>query len=303
MKAVQFEQYGPPDVLHIAEVATPVPSASQVQIAVHAAGVNPADYKWRAGMLAAFIPLRLPHIVGYDVAGVVSAIGADVQGLAVGDRVAATVNAGYSEFAVAEAAHVAPMPAGMDFAQAAALPCPALTGLELIEEGVQPQAGQTVLVTGATGGVGRFAVKAANAMGVRVIAAVRRAYFDAAMALGASGVIALGEDLPAGLQFDHVADTVGGQTVAPLCHGLKAGGRIVSASSVPIPPDGLPTAPVFFAYHGDSVRLARILDLVAEGEIAMPVAKCLPLASAAHAQALVEAGGLAGRVVLKVDHD
>lgn len=299
MWAVQFDTYGPPEVLHLAEMEAPQAGPGQVQLRVAAAGVNPADFKWRAGMIHAISAVSFPHVVGYDVAGTVSAIGPGVTRFGVGDRIVASVRAGYAEFAVAQEAACARLPEGFDAAQAAALPCAALTGVQMIEDAVRPRPGETVLITGATGGVGRFAVHAAIALGARVIAAVRPAYYDEARQLGADMVIALDDGDGDGLSFDHVADTVGGPAVARLCRHVAPGGSVITVSTTPIDPEGLPVPPRFFAYHPDGARLARIIDSVAQGTITMPVARRLPFSSAAEAHRLMERGGLRGKIVLE----
>lgn len=298
MKAVQFEEHGPPEVLKLVELDPPMAAAGQIQIRVTAIGVNPADYKWRNGFSLRYYPLPLPHVPGYDVAGTVSAVGDGVTALRVGDRVFATVNGAYAEYAVADAAHCAVIPDTVDDAQAAALPCPALTGVEMVEEGVAPLGGQTVLVTGATGGVGRFAAWAAKGLGCRVIVAVRDAYADEARALGFDEVVGFDDPLPDDLRFDHVADTVGGAAVGRLCRNLKPGGKIITVATTPIEGEGLPAEPKIFGYHGDGERLARIVNAIATGEMKMPVSRTLALAHAAEAHRLVEDGGVRGRVIL-----
>ena len=298
MKAIQYDRHGPPEVMELVELAPPRPGAGQIQIRVAAAGVNPADYKWRNGFNLRYYPLPLPHVPGYDIAGEVSAIGDGVSGFKVGDRVAATVNGAYAEYAVADAASCALIPDGVDFTQAAALPCAALTGVQLVEEGVAPTAGQTVLVTGATGGVGRFAALAAMRLGARVIVAVRDEYADEARSLGVHEVISFDGALPENLSFDHVADTVGGAKVARLCGKLVPGGKIMTVATTPIEGAELPAEPRVFGYHADGKRLGHILNDIATGVMVMPVAKTLPLASAAKAHEAMEQGSIGGRIVL-----
>ena len=300
MKAIRFDRHGEPDVLELVDIDTPQPAPGQLQIHVHAAGVNPADYKWRNGFNLRYMPLPLPHIPGYDVAGVVSGIGADVSGFAIGDRVVATVNEAYAEFAVADATACAKMPDQVDFVQAAALPCSALTGMEMIEEGLRPASGDTVLVTGATGGVGRFAAKAARDLGAKVVVAVRPAYVDEVRSLGFTDVVTFEGELPEDLAFDHVADTVGGEGVARLCRRLKPGGRIVTVATTPIDPEGLAAVPTVFGYHADGERLSRIVAAVADGTMPMPVGRTFPLTEAGAAQQCVEDGGTGGRVVITI---
>jgi len=300
VKAIQFERHGEPEVLEQVELEIPKAGPGQVQIRVAAAGVNPADYKWRNGFNLRYMPLPLPHVPGMDAAGVVTELGKGVTEFAVGDRVVASVNAAYAEYVVADVKACARLPDGVDFVQAAALPCPALTGVEMVEEGIAPSVGQTALVTGATGGVGRFAAMAAKALGARVVVAVRGAYVDEVKALGFDEVVTFDAPLRENLRFDHVADTVGGPEVARLCRNLKPGGKIITVATTPIDPEGLPAAPKTFGFHPDGARLARIVDAIDKGAISMPVAKRLPLAEAREAQRLVEHGGARGRVVLTI---
>jgi NADPH:quinone reductase-like Zn-dependent oxidoreductase len=303
MRAVVFDQYGGPEVLHPAEVPDPVAGPGQLLVKIAAAAVNPADYKWRSGMFAQMVPLQLPHIVGYDVAGSVLAVGDGVTGFAVGDRVAAMLNAvtkgGYAQMVALDAATAARLPDGLDFARAAAVPCACLTGAQAIDEAIQPTAGQTVLVTGATGSVGLVGMLTAIRRGARVIAAVRPRHAEAARAHGAAEVIALGEEDWQGGPFDHVLDTVGGDAVAKLCRHLKPGGRICTVSTTPIDPAGLAAQPQFFGVHPDGQRLRALLEDVSAGRIPITIAKRLPLTEAAQAQRMVEAGGLSGKVILE----
>ncbi len=298
MRVMQFNEYGGPEVLHLAEADVPLPGAGQIQIQVAAIGVNPADFKWRQGMFRERVTLRLPHVVGYDVAGIVSAIGPGVTSFQVKDRVAATLRAAYAEFAVADTKACARLPQDFDFVTAASLPCAALTGVQMIEEGVSPRQAQTLLLTGATGAVGRFALQAALKLGAHVVAAVRPKYFDEALRLGAHETIDL-EDGHPHLCFDHVADTVGGPAVARLCRQLVPGGSIMTVATTAIDPAGLPATPTFFAYRADGSRLERILQQVAAGELEMPIAERLPLTSAAVAHSLMEQGGLRGKIILE----
>jgi NADPH:quinone reductase-like Zn-dependent oxidoreductase len=302
MRAIRFDDYGPVEALHLAEVDKPVPGPGELLVRVAAAGVNPADGKWRQGMFKSFIPIALPHVPGYDIAGTVEAVGEDVAGWHVGDRVVGllgnTTHGGYAEFAAAEAHACARVPESLDLAVAAALPVAGLTGAQMIEEQIRPAAGETVLVTGAVGAVGRFIVHAALAEGAKVVAAVRPAQADEARSLGASEVIALDQEV-SGMTFDHVADTVGGPAVAKLCRQLRPGGRICTAATDPIDPEGLAAEPVFIFLYQDGARLQRIVDEIAAGGLPVPIARRMPLARAAEAQRLTAAGGLGGKIILE----
>jgi NADPH:quinone reductase-like Zn-dependent oxidoreductase len=298
MKAVLIDAYGGPEKLRIGECEKPVPGEGEILIRVAAVGVNPADGKWRAGMFASMVPLSFPHITGYDVAGTVEA-GGD---LAPGTRVVALLPAlrqgGYAEWAAAPIEGVAPIPDAMGFATAAAIPTPGLTGAQLIEEQLDVQPGHRVLVTGVTGAVGRFALVAAKARGAIVIAAVRTSQREDACALGADFVLTLGGEDWEGPPFDRIADTVGGTQVAALCRHIAPNGVIRTASTTPIPSEGLPVKPSAFAVHADPDRLAALVAAVAAGKIAVPIVHILPLDEARRAHCLLEAGGLGGKIIL-----
>jgi len=304
MRAVVFARYGDPSVLYEADLPIPTRARGQVLVQVQAIGVNPADGKWRSGMFARSRSLRFPHIPGYDIAGVV--VEADAGGIAVGTRIVAMLDplkqGAYAQYAVTEAASVSTIPDLLSFERAAAIPTPGLTGVQLIEEHLDVRKGQTILLTGATGAVGRFALHAALARGASVVAAVREKHVAAAGALGASSTIVLGEASWTGPAFDHVADTVGGAAVAELCRHVRPDGRICSVSTTPVPPDGLPVAPAFVAVRADALRLSWLTRAVAGGALSVDVAGILPLSDAAAAQRRVEAGAAAGKIILSPDH-
>jgi NADPH2:quinone reductase len=302
MKAVVLDNYGPPDVLHLAEVREPTPGPGQIKIAVAAAAINPADFKWRSGALRQYSELHFPQVLGYDVAGTICDLGEGVSGFAMGDRVVGMLDhrlkGGYAEFAIVEPHSCVVVPDALDIAVASAIPTPGLTGLQLIEEFIRPQHGQRVLITGACGAVGRFALYAALQLGVQVVAAVRGGQQQLASELGASEAIIVGEPYQ-GEAFDHVADTVGGAGVAALCRYVKPGGRIRTVATTPIDPVGLPSAPEFVALHPDAQQLAALVATVAAGAIRFTVAQRLPPSRAAEAHRLMEAGGLPGKIVLE----
>ena len=301
MRVVQIDSYGPPEALHVAEIEAPVPGPGEVRVAVRAAAVNPADWKWRNGALHGIAPLRFPHVLGYDIAGIVDAVGEGVTDIAAGTRVFGMLShiekGGYAEQALLPAEEVVPIPDGLDDATAAALPCAGLTAVQMLEEHIRPAPGEAVLVTGALGGVGRFVLHAAVRSGARVIAAVRASQVEEARALGAADTHVLGEDWTGGA-VDHVADTVGGTAVAALLRQAAPRGRIVTVATDPIDPQGMASAPLFIAVHHDAARLAELARAVAAGELAVPIGKILPFEHAAEAHRLVERGGTGGKVIL-----
>src|SRR5579863_9098552 len=231
MKAVVVHQYGGPEVLKFEEYPDPVPGPGEVLVRVAASSVNPIDYKRRAGLTKDFYPIQFPGLIGVDLAGTVVKIGPGVDGFSVGDQVFAMADNTYAELCVVKAAALAKVPKGLDLIQAAALPLVTTTGNQLLAAtGVK--AGQTVLVVGAAGNVGRSAVFTAKQRGAFVIAGVRKSQFDEAKALGADQVIATDDDtaivnLP---QLDAVADTVGGKTAETLIGKVKPGGVYASRS-------------------------------------------------------------------------
>lgn len=303
MKIVQFSAYGGAGVLELADIPTPEAVPGTVRIRIRAAAVNPADTKWRAGMFRGMSDIPMPHVLGYDVAGEVDALGDGVTDRVLGDRVFAKLDAitkgGYAEYAVIPASDLVAMPAGLDFATAAAIPTAGLTGVQMVEQYSKPERDTIVLVTGAVGAVGRFAVHAAHHRGAVVVAAVRAAQADEARSLGAAHVVTLDSEEWTGPSFAAVLDTVGGAATGRLCRHLAVDGSIYTAATTPIEADALPKEPVFVMVQSDPTKLAELADAVAAGEIAVPVAKTLPLAQAAEAHRLVEAGGVGGKVVLE----
>jgi NADPH:quinone reductase-like Zn-dependent oxidoreductase len=206
---------------------------------------------------------------------------------------------GYAELAVLSQNSAAKVPDSLDLSVAAAIPTAGLTGVQLIEEHVCPQAGDRVLITGACGAVGRFAVYAARLLkGVHVIAGVRADQRRLALELGADEVAVLGEAWK-GTPFDHVADTVGGSDVAALCRHTTVGSRIRTVATTPIDAAELHSSPEFIAVHPDARRLQELVEAVDTGQIQVEVALRLPLSEAAEAHRMVELGGLGGKVILE----
>jgi NADPH:quinone reductase-like Zn-dependent oxidoreductase len=299
MHAIAMAWYGGPEVLELTAWPDRAPGPGEVRIQVVAAGVNPLDWKLRSGVLREQMPLSFPHVLGVDAAGTVVDVGADVRALAPGDRVCGLVSAAYAERLVAPAGRLVRIPDGLDVVEAAALPVVALTGAQLIESALDVRAGERVLVTGATGAVGRSAVFAALARGARVYAGVRQGYLADAAVLGVEAAVAL--DTPHALDglppLDAVADTVGGSLVEPLLARVRRGGRY--ATVVGAPPNaaerGVTTALV--RVRPDAQRLAALAADVAAGRLRMPPVRSLPLAEAAEAHRIGERGG-AGKLVL-----
>src|SRR5579863_6830088 len=177
MKAIVVHQYGGPEVLKSEDYPDPIPGSGEVLVRVAATSVNPIDYKRRAGLTKDFYPMTFPGLIGVDIAGTVVKIGPEVEGFLVGDRVFAMATDTYAELCVVKAAVLAKVPEGLDLIQAAALPLVTTTGYDLASA-IGLKAGQTVLVTGAAGGVGRSAVFTAKQRGATVIAGVKKSQIE-----------------------------------------------------------------------------------------------------------------------------
>ena len=296
-------EYGGVDKLHyVTDAAEPVLADDQVLVSVAAASVNPIDWKMRTGERKAMFPLTFPAILGRDVSGIVRAVGSRVGGVAVGDRVMALAMATYAELVALPATDVTHIPDGLDTVDAAALPLVAVTGDQLIRSGCKLQAGQTVLITGATGSVGRCAVHSAKTLGAKVIAGVRATSVELAGELGVDGVVALDDEKSMnrlGL-VDAVADTVGGETGTSLLAKVRPGGIFASVVGVPAGAELHPTiAAIRVGAHPDPQRVRSFAEDLVAGRLVLPITERLPLERAGEAQTLAEKGA-GGKVLLLV---
>jgi NADPH:quinone reductase-like Zn-dependent oxidoreductase len=299
MKAVVVRQYGGPEVLKFEEYPDPVAGPGEVLVRVAATSVNPIDYKRRAGLTKDFYPITFPGLIGVDIAGTVVKIGSGVEGFSVGDRVFAMADNTYAELCVVKAAILAKIPKGLDLIQAAALPLVTTTGNQLLLA-TEIKAGQTILVVGAAGNVGRSAVFTAKARGATVIAGVLKRQIDNAKTVGADQIVATDDDIAiANLPpLDAVADTVGGRTAEKLIAKVKPGG--VYASVVEVPQNAakhpsVKVAQVFSKF--DRKTLEFMAEAVRDGKLVIPIGLKLPLSEAAEAQAAAEKGGV-GKILL-----
>ena len=235
MKAVRLREYGGPDKL-IYEDNVPEPTLTDDGVLVDMAStsVNPIDWKIRSGARQKDFPLKLPTILGRDVCGVVSAVGNNVRSFKRGDHVIGMGDATYAERVVIHASALTHVPEGVDLIDAAALPLVVLTGDQLVRLAAQVQSGQTVIVSGALGSVGRAAVHAAMKVGARVIAGVRKRQLAEAASLGAADVVAVDDDeaLAKLANVDAVVDTVGNETASKLLAKIKPGGKFGYASAL-----------------------------------------------------------------------
>lgn len=324
MFALIIEETGGPEVLKYAEVPTPEPAAGEVLLRVIYAGVNPADWKNRQGMLAAFRPYSFPYIIGFDAAGVVAAVGEEVTGFAVGDRVVTPTNHGqggqgsYAEYAIASVDRVALIPEGMGFDQAAALPVASLTAWQALFDRGGLKAGQLAMIHGGAGGLGSYAVQFARWAGARVAATCSTPNVEYLRSLGVERVIDYRREniaeavlawAPEGL--DYLMDAVGVSTLPNGLDLVHAGGVFVSIPTL-VDDGEIPAQAaageakgvqrVFSTMDDTSCgpTLQKIAELVHRGEIALPPLREFPLRGAAGAHRVIETGHNRGKIVLKV---
>lgn len=303
MKAVRIHQYGGPEVLRYEEdVADPKVGPDTVLIESVAISVNPIDWKVRSGARQKDFPLELPAILGKDVSGTVVAVGPDVRHVAPGARVIALADATYAGKVAVPSGLVTHLPDGVDPVDAAALPLASLTGDQLVRIAARAQPGQTILVTGALGSVGRAAVHAATKLGAKVIVGVRSQRIAEAESLGASAIVAIDDDdAIARLQVvDAVADTVGGETATKLLAKVRAGGRFGYASVLPDGAAKDPSVEVARVFaQPDPSKLREFADDVRDGHFSLPISRRMPLRDVRIAHELLEKGG-GGKIVLTV---
>jgi NADPH:quinone reductase-like Zn-dependent oxidoreductase len=303
MKAIRIHEFGESEVLVHEEVPEPEPEAGEVKVRVIAAGVNPADWKLRRG----YMKPPLPVTPGLDIAGIVEAVGPEVGDFQPGDEVFGRVkpeHGGYAELTIAKASEIAHKPRTIGFVEAAAVPTPGLTAWQALFDIAGLEAGQTVLIHGAAGGVGTFAVQFANWRGAHVIGTASKDHADYARDLGADRMIDYREERFEEVvhDVDVVLDTVGEDTFERSWQVLKPGGVLVTL--VARVPEGEAerrgVRAVHVAVKSDGSELARIATLIDEGQVRPIVTEVLPLSEARRAHEMSEARHVAGKLVLRV---
>jgi NADPH:quinone reductase-like Zn-dependent oxidoreductase len=306
MKAMRFHEYGDPTVLRYEDVEQPTAGAGQVLIRVAATSFNGVDGNIRAGFMQGPIPVTLPHTPGIDVAGTITALGEGVTNVRTGDRVVGflpmTENGAAAEYVVAPAEILAPAPATIPLADAAALPIVGLTAWQALFDHAELTAGQRVLINGAGGAVGGFAVQLARRAGAYVIGVAGPRTAQRVKDLGADEVI------------DHSSTPV---TTAPvdvalnlapieparlndLIHLVRAGGVLVNTTVwMPAPSDpGRDVRGIDLFVRSDAAQLARLVALVDAGELRVDVAERVPLDQLADVHARAASGSLHGKTVI-----
>ena len=326
MRAIVIDRFGGPEELRLDEVPTPNPAEGQVLVHVAYAGINPADWKDREGLVAGFYRASFPHILGFDAAGTVADVGPGVDDFAPGDRVFTTSDHGdgvagsYAEYLLVSAPRLAKVPPRVDLASAAATPVAALTAWQalLASERGDLQAGQRVLIHGGSGGVGSFAVQFAAHRGAHVAATCSAANLDYVAELGAERALdyraadyrdELRAWAPEGL--DLIVDAVGGDTLPGRLELLRPGGRLVSIATLVADGDiaaetaeaetmGVRKIFAIMDSREAGRELAQIGELLAAGAVHPPPIEVYPMAEVRAAHERIQGGHVRGKLVLEI---
>ncbi|MFC4911245.1 NADP-dependent oxidoreductase [Actinomadura gamaensis] len=310
MRAVRQDEAGGPEVLKLVETERPEPGAGEILVRVHAAGINPTD--WKSRERGSFSDgTTPPFILGFDVSGVVEAVGYGVSLFRPGDEVYGMPRfphpaGAYAEYVTAPTRHFAPKPASLDHVHAAALPLAALTAWQALVDTADVRAGERVLIHAAAGGVGHLAVQIAKARGAHVIGTARAAKHDFLRGLGADELIDYTEQDFAEVvrDADVVLETIGGDYPARSVRTLKPGtGRLVSILPLDGPVPGAQERGIeagFVLVEPDHHALREIAALVEDGRLRVHVQETYPLEKAADAHVAGETNRTAGKIVLTV---
>ncbi len=305
--AIQFAAYGGPEVLDARRIAAPQPAVGEVVIDVHAASMNPVDWKVRAGLMAKYFPVTFPMTSGRDGAGVISAVGEGVDARRIGERVCFLVSRGVGSWAeqiALPAALAVAITDTLSFTEAAALPLGGLSAWAALVTEAQVSAGMRVLIHAAAGGVGSIAVQIARDHGAQVIGTCSQRNVDFVRALGAEEAIAYDseafEDKLSGL--DVVIDTVGGDVHRRCYKVLRKGGVIACLSAEPYEDRGAEygVRVAMTKVMPDAAALAQLVALAAAGRIKPMVERIVPLADFALVHAESERGHTRGKTVLTI---
>lgn len=306
MKAIRIHEFGGPEVLRYEDIPESQPGPGEVRIRVIAAGVNPIDWKIRRG----YMELPLPMTMGSDVAGVVDAIGQGVDSFQPEDEVFGKASAGqggYAEYTVVNSTQIAQKPKSIGFIESAAIPTAGLAAWQSLFDIAGLEHGQTVLIHGAAGGVGSFAVQFAKWKGAYVIGTASSKNAEFLKGIGCDEVIDYRnqqfEEIVSNL--DVVLDTIGGDTLERSWGVLKPGGFLVT--TVASIPEGTPQKHGVRAERlmtqADGKELAQIAAIIDERKIKPIVTTVLPLADAQKAHEMSESGHTRGKIVLRIAED
>jgi NADPH:quinone reductase-like Zn-dependent oxidoreductase len=331
MRAYVLKHYGGPEGSQLMDVPTPTPRPRDILVEVHAAGLNPVDYKFRQGKLRAILRPKLPFVLGNELAGEVIAVGRDVKRFRVGDRVFARVakdrGGAFAEQACVDEDHAAHMPRDLDFTAAAAVPLAGLTALQALRDELGVKPGQRVLISGGAGGVGTFAIQIAKWLDAHVTTTASQRGEALVRSLGCDEVIDYtAQDISkAEGRFDAGFDLIGGKTLEQMFEIMKPGTKIVSIAGVPEPQTAIKDlggrralavvfwiisygirsrarrAGVSYRYlfmHASGTELAELAELIEQGKLKVIIDKIYPFAKISEALAYVESGHAKGKVVV-----
>lgn len=311
MKAAQINQYGDPEVIEITPNASkPSPQAQQILVAVHAASLNPFDYKVRRGYMKEMIPLKFPITLGGDFAGIITQLGEGVTGFAVGDEVYGQANVvgggtgALAEFVAGKQEALAKKPQSVGFSQAASLPLVGVSAVQALEDHLKLSASQKILIHGGAGGIGSIAIQLAKSLGAYVATTVSKESEAYVKELGADEVIDYKtQDFSEMLKdFDAVYDTVGGETYTKSFLVLKKGGIIVTMVAQP-------TEALDIQYGVKTIgqvtkvtteKLERLAKLVDDKTITVHIEKTFPLEQTREAFTFLETQHPRGKVVVSL---
>lgn len=333
MKAFVLNRYGGPGTAELREVPAPVPGPGGLLVRVHAAGLNPVDFKTREGMLKPVQSYKMPVVMGNELAGVIEACGANVTGFAPGDRIFARVPkdrlGAFAEFAVIPADHAAHLPAGLDFTTAAGVPLAGLTALQALRDELGLEPGGRVFIPGGAGGVGTFAIQIAKWLGAEVTTTASPRGRDLVERLGADRVIDYtAQDFANEVRnMDGAFDLIGGDTLAKCLAVVKPGATVVSIAGMPEPltaTKDLGRGPLLAALfwfasfgirakarrhgvtyrylfmHPSGAELAELAGLIEQKRLIPVIDRVFPFAAIAEAMAYLESGRAKGKVVVQM---
>jgi len=305
MQAVRIHRFGPPEVVIVEDTPSPLPGPHEVLVRVAAAGVAPWDALIREGKSK--VSRQPPLTLGSDLAGVVEALGTDVSEFKAGDKVYGVTNPQFcgaqAEHAVASAGMIALKPPSLNDLEAASAPVIAVTAWQMLFEYAQAGTGDTVMIIGAAGNVGAYAVQMAVNAGMHVVAIGRSSDMEMLRKLGAGSVIdSTAHDFEKQLpQVDSILDTVGGATLDRCVNALKYGGRLVSTNAIRPLPQRKDIQAIFFYAEVTTARLRTLTEQFNSGGISTRVGSVLPLAEARRAHEMLGgAAHLPGKIVLRV---
>jgi NADPH:quinone reductase-like Zn-dependent oxidoreductase len=305
MRAARIHEYGDASVIRVEDIPRPTPGSDEVLIDVAATSFNPTETALRSGLLRVMFPLDLPYTLGWDVAGTVAELGADVPTLAIGDRVIGRLDRGgaAAQYVTATADALVAAPTSIPLADAAAIPLAGLTAWQAVFQHAGVLPGHRVLVNGAGGGVGGFVVQLAKHAGAQVIATASPRSAAAVHRYGADRIIDY-TATPVGDALDGPVDTVlnlvaiSPQEAAALVAVVRPGGVIVSIATPVEPPRDAPLTAMHMVARNDAVHLAALVKLVDAGVVAVEVAESHPLADLVVVHGRSEVGSTRGKIII-----